>query len=65
MSKLKARKAVAKRFKTTGTGKVIRRKSNQNHFNARQTSQQKRAKRGNQVVVNKKVSDSIKEDILK
>lgn len=65
MPKLKARKAVAKRFKTTGSGKVSRRKSNQNHFNARQTSDQKRSKRGNQIVANKKVADSIKEDILR
>jgi ribosomal protein L35 len=65
MLKRKARKAVSKRFKTTGTGKVVRRKSNQNHFNARQTPDQKRSKRGNQVVTNKKISDSIKEDLLK
>lgn len=64
MPKLKARKAVAKRFKTTSTGKVIRRKSNQNHFNARQTSDQKRTKRGNQVVAGK-YAENIKEDILK
>ena len=64
MPKLKARKAVAKRFKTTGTGKVSRRKSNQNHFNARQTPEQKRAKRGNEVVTGK-YAKAIKEDILK
>ena len=64
MPKLKARKAVAKRFKLTGSGKVSRRKSNQNHFNARQTSEQKRSKRGNEVV-STKYAHAIKEDILK
>jgi large subunit ribosomal protein L35 len=64
MSKLKARKAVSKRFKTTGTGKVVRRKSNQNHFNARQTSDQKRSKRSDQIVTGKPAV-AIKEDILK
>ncbi len=63
MPKLKSRKAVTKRFKTTATGKVSRRKSNQNHFNARQTSDQKRAKRGNQIVTPGKISRSIKMDI--
>ncbi len=63
MPKLKTRKAVAKRFKITGTGKVSRRKSNQNHFNARQTSDQKRTKRGNQIVTGK-IGASIKRDLL-
>ena len=62
MPKLKTRKAVAKRFKITGTGKVSRRKSNQNHFNARQTSDQKRAKRENQIVTGK-IGASIKRDL--
>jgi large subunit ribosomal protein L35 len=65
MLKRKARKAVAKRFKETGSGKISRRQSNQNHFNARQTSDQKRSKRKSQIVTNKKISNSIKEDLLK
>ncbi|MCK5081242.1 MAG: 50S ribosomal protein L35 [Candidatus Moranbacteria bacterium] len=64
MPKLKTRKAVAKRFKTTSTGKVVRRQSNQNHFNARQTPKQKRAKRGSQIVAGK-IGESIKRDLLK
>lgn len=50
MPKLKTRKAVAKRFKLTASGKVLRRKSKQNHFNARQTPKKKREKRNDQVV---------------
>ncbi len=64
MPKLKARKAASKRFKLTGTGKIVRRRSNQNHFNARQTSDQKRAKRSDQIVTGKPAA-AIKQDILK
>jgi len=63
MPKRKARKAVAKRFKETGSGKISRRQSNQNHFNARQTSDQKRSKRKAQIVQGKQAV-SIKRDIL-
>jgi ribosomal protein L35 len=50
MPKLKTRKSVAKRFKVTANKKVLRRRSKQNHFNARQTSDQKRAKRQDKLV---------------
>jgi len=64
MPKLKTRKSVAKRFKTTATGKVSRRKSNQNHFNARSTSDQRRDKRKDGIVTGKP-AESIKRDLLK
>jgi large subunit ribosomal protein L35 len=32
MPKLKTRKAAAKRFRVTGSGKVLRRKANKNHL---------------------------------
>lgn len=64
MPKIKARKAVSKRFKITGSGKVSRRQSNQNHFNARQTSKQKRSKRSSQIVLGKP-GKAIKVDMLK
>jgi large subunit ribosomal protein L35 len=63
MPKLKSRKSVTKRFKTTGSGKVTRQQSNQNHFNARQTPKQKRAKRGSDIVTGK-MAASIKRDLL-
>lgn len=40
--KLKTHKATAKRFKTTGTGKIMRTKGRQGHFRRRKS---KRAKR--------------------
>ncbi|MEX0870013.1 MAG: 50S ribosomal protein L35 [Candidatus Spechtbacterales bacterium] len=43
--KLKTKKAVAKRFKVTGSGKILRRPQGQSHFNARQTGKQRRDKR--------------------
>lgn len=53
MPKLKTRKSVAKRFKITSKGKVMRRRSKQNHFNARADSNQKRTKRTDKVVAGK------------
>ena len=37
MPKLKTHKGAAKRFKKTGTGKVVHRKTGQDHFNSRDT----------------------------
>ena len=53
MPKQKTRKAVSKRFKITSTKKVTRRRSKQNHFNARQTSDAKRNKRSDKVIEGK------------
>lgn len=43
--KIKTHKAIAKRFKVTKTGKVIKRTAGQGHFNARETGKVRRAKR--------------------
>lgn len=43
--KIKTKKAVAKRFKVSKTGKVIARTANQDHFNSTDTGNQTRAKR--------------------
>jgi len=43
--KLKTRKAVSKRLKVTKTGKVLKRREGQGHFNARATGKQTRRKR--------------------
>ena len=53
MPKLKTRKAVSKRFKLTGSGKVKRRSTGQNHFNARDWSKKTRAKRKDMIVAPK------------
>lgn len=45
MAKLKTRKSVAKRFKVTASGKLMRRASGQSHFNAKLTGKQRRNKR--------------------
>ncbi len=61
MPKIKTRKAVAKRFKITSKKKVLRRKSRQNHFNARQDSDHKRAKRTDQQVLGKTAKNILKD----
>jgi len=43
--KNKTIKAIAKRFKTTKTGKVVKRKCGQNHLNAKESGKTTRQKR--------------------
>jgi len=43
--KLKTHKALAKRVKLTKTGKTIKRKAGQDHFNSRETGKIRRNKR--------------------
>ena len=42
MPKLKTRKAAAKRFRATGSGKIVRRKAFKNHILEKKTSAKKR-----------------------
>lgn len=42
---MKTHKAVAKRFKVTKTGKVLKRKAGQDHFNSRESGKVRRNKR--------------------
>lgn len=42
---MKTHKAVAKRFKVTKTGKVLKRKAGQDHFNSRESGKVVRNKR--------------------
>ena len=42
MPKLKTRRAAAKRFKATGSGKIVRRKAYKNHLLQHKTSTRKR-----------------------
>lgn len=42
MPKLKTRRAAAKRFRPTGTGKIFRRKGNRNHLLQKKDSERKR-----------------------
>ncbi|NTW75963.1 MAG: 50S ribosomal protein L35 [Candidatus Moranbacteria bacterium] len=43
--KQKTKKSVSKKIKVTGSGKLMRRSSGQNHYNSRDTGAQTRAKR--------------------
>ena len=45
---MKTHKAVAKRFKVTKTGKVLKRKAGQDHFNSRESGKVMRNKRRDQ-----------------
>lgn len=44
MPKLKTNKAILERLKITGSGKLIRRRTNQDHFNAKDSGKQGRLK---------------------
>lgn len=44
-NKLKTKKSVTKRFKITGTGKLLHRPIAQSHFNAKQSGNKRRQKR--------------------
>ncbi len=51
MPKMKTKKNVSKKFKVTGTGKLKRRSTGQNHYNTRDTGKTTRAKRADHVVL--------------
>ena len=46
MSKLKTNKSILSRLKITGKGKLLRRPTNQSHFNAKESAKQTRIKHG-------------------
>lgn len=48
--KLKTNQAIAKRFKKTKTGKIIKRTAGQAHFNSRESGNVKRNKRSDFVM---------------
>ena len=48
--KLKTHKALAKRIKITKTGKILRRKAGQDHFNSRENGKKARNKRSDKVM---------------
>lgn len=45
MPKLKTRKSIIKKIKLTSNNKALRRKTNQNHFNTKDTGDETRSKR--------------------
>ena len=48
MPKIKTRKALVKKIKVSKNGKVFRRSTGQNHFNAKDSGSETRAKRQDQ-----------------
>ena len=59
MPKMKTRKCLLKKVKVTASGKIIRRKTGQNHFNAKYSGAKTRDKRSDKQV-SKKNEHSIK-----
>ncbi|MBN1587358.1 MAG: 50S ribosomal protein L35 [Candidatus Omnitrophica bacterium] len=60
MPKLKTRKGVAKRFKITGTGKVVRRKGGSSHLMTGKSAKTRRKLRQSQIVRNETYSKALK-----
>ena len=60
---MKTNKAIAKRFKVTKTGKVLKRCAGQNHFNTRETGKITRNKRRDVQIGDKKLIATIKKHI--
>ncbi len=58
MPKLKTRKAAAKRFQKSGTGKLMRRKAFKNHMLQHKSSKRKRTLSG-LAVVNERDADNV------
>ena len=50
MSKMKTHKGAKKRFKVTGSGKIVRRSKNLNHFLEKKSSRRKRRLSGEREV---------------
>lgn len=59
MPKIKTKKFIAKRFKVTKNGKVMKRTDGQDHFNARQTGKKKRNKRSDNKMTTTKMTKTI------
>ncbi len=58
MPKLKTRKAAAKRFRKSGTGKLMRRKAFKNHLLQHKTAKRKRTLSG-MAVVNERDAENV------
>ena len=54
---VKTKKALLKRIKITGTGKILKRRPGQNHFNAKDTGGQTRMKRGEKTAPRELIND--------
>ncbi len=59
MPKLKTRRAAAKRFRATGSGKIVRRKAYKNHLLEHKTSARKQ-RLSKLVLVNERDAENVK-----
>lgn len=59
MPKLKTRKAAAKRFRATGSGKIVRRKAFKNHLLEHKTTKKKRGL-SQTTLVNERDDDNVR-----
>ncbi|MBO3458891.1 50S ribosomal protein L35 [Aetokthonos hydrillicola Thurmond2011] len=59
MPKLKTRKAASKRFRVTGSGKIVRRKAFKNHLLEHKTTNKKR-KFSKMAVVNERDEENVR-----
>lgn len=64
MSKMKTQKSIAKRFSLTKTGKMIKRKAGQDHFNAKESGNITRNKRRD-VRVDPTLAQNLRKRIVK
>ena len=60
MPKLKTRKAAAKRFRATGTGKIVRRKAFKNHLLDHKSPERKRRRLSQTTIVNERDEKNVR-----
>ncbi|MEA5418629.1 50S ribosomal protein L35 [Spirulina sp. CCNP1310] len=60
MPKLKTKRAAAKRFRATGTGKIRRRKAFKNHILEHKSSEQKRRRLSNLALVHERDEENVR-----
>lgn len=60
MPKLKTRKAAAKRFKATGSGKIMRRKAFKNHLLNHKSSERKHRRLSNMALVHERDEENVR-----
>ena len=63
MPKIKTSRAAAKRFKTTGTGKIVRNKAYKSHILTKKTQKRKRNLR-HATTVDRTVENKVKKTLL-
>lgn len=60
MPKLKTRRAAAKRFRATGSGKIFRRKAFKNHLLQHKSSERKHRRLSNIALVSREDEDEVR-----